>query len=343
MSKLMRVDELGEFQVIARLTEVLRRSSKANQQYESGGQKLLLSIGDDAAAWRTSRGIAIYTTDTMVSGVHFQPRIMSWDDLGWKSLAVNVSDVIAMGGRPTYAVVTLGLPGEILVKDLELLYEGMAKSSNHYRFEIVGGDVVKSPVLFISVALVGHLTSKQMLTRSKAKLGDQIAVTGHLGCSGAGLRLMTEKLPMNKHLTTHFLRAHNRPEPNPGIGALLIASGVQCAMDISDGLISDLEKICEMSAVGAVINIDTVPADDHLKIGFPGDWQKLVCGGGEDYELLFTAPEKVMTSVKNQIGENISVIGEISVATAGINVIDGKGQPIDLSHRGWDHFGPPDG
>ncbi|MDA1188443.1 MAG: thiamine-phosphate kinase [Chloroflexi bacterium] len=326
----MRVDELGEFALIDRLSKVLERPGSSGKER---ARKLLLSIGDDTAAWKAD-GTEVFTTDTMVEGVHFRRETTGWRNLGWKSLAVNVSDVAAMGCRPQYAIVTLGLPGDTAVENMEEMYEGMAEGASHYGFEVVGGDVVKSPVLFITVALIGHTMSQKVLTRSAARPGDLIGVTGHLGCSGAGLRALSEKLPLDNDTRRHFIEAHNRPQPSPDDGVRLLEAGVRCAMDVSDGLVNDLGKICEMSDVAAALRLDSLPADEYLKRGFPKDWTGLALGGGEDYVLLFTAAPDVMQKL-----DGVTVVGEIKTGAPDISVLDAQGKPVELKNRGWDHFG----
>ena len=159
----------------------------------------------------------LFTTDTMVEGVHFTRETTPWQDLGWKSVASNISDVASMGGLPTYALVTLGLPSDTQVRDLESLYHGMLAVSNGYGLAIVGGDMVRSPVVFITVSLTGVMQGRPMV-RTGARPGDLVAVTGYLGGSGGGLKLMLEK-PSEKGEAADYLRScHRRPPSRSGRG-----------------------------------------------------------------------------------------------------------------------------
>ena len=182
------IRDVGEFGLIRSLHEMV-----CKWEQTSGGEEfpLLLGIGDDAAAWHTTEATELATTDTLVSGVHFRHDLTSWEDLGWKALAVNLSDIAAMGGQPLYALVTLGLQPETGVEDVKALYRGMLSACREYRCRIVGGDMVQSPVTFITVAMTG-VAREHTLTRRQAEVGDCIAVTGPLGCAApAGSKLFS--------------------------------------------------------------------------------------------------------------------------------------------------------
>ncbi len=192
----MQIKDLGEFGVIDLLTRLVVDQRAGPGNGPSFSFNLTVDNGDDTAAWSVGPGgspvIELFTTDTMVEGVHFTRETTPWWDLGWKSVAANISDVASMGGVPTYALVTLGLPPETKVSDLESLYQGMLAVSNEYGLAIVGGDMVRSPVVFITVSLTGAMRGRPMV-RTGARPGDLVAVTGHLGGSGGGLKLMLEE------------------------------------------------------------------------------------------------------------------------------------------------------
>ena len=177
---------------------------------------------------------------------------------------------------------------------------------------IVGGDIVKSPAFFISVALEGFSResgSDALLLRDYAKSGEEIAVTGTLGASGAGLKLLTEGADGSGLFSYDFLtKAHNRPVPRVVEGETLARLGVRCAMDISDGLYDDLGKLCRASSVGARIRAADIPADARLKATYPTSWLEFALGGGEDYELLFTAPGSVIRLAQQTIRTPVTVI-----------------------------------
>ncbi|MBM3948801.1 MAG: thiamine-phosphate kinase [SAR202 cluster bacterium] len=335
----MRVEELGEFPLIDRLARVLSRHGVSPRvPAAKSGYELLISIGDDAAAWKAPAGLQVFTTDTMVEDIHFERRYTSWTDLGWKALAVNLSDVAAMGCMPLYGVVTLGLPPDTPVEGLEEMYEAMAQETEQHGVGIVGGDIVRSPVFFVTIALLGYSQTGTLLTRSGAKAGDQVAVTGHVGCSAGGLRTLSVELTLDPETKGHLAAAHSRPMARIAEGKLLAEHGVRCAIDLSDGLADDLGKVCVMSGVSAVLYANRVPADGFLKQAFPKEWLSLALGGGEDYELLFTAPPRIMERACANLPTSATVIGEIVSGPPGVEVLDAKGRPVSLAKGGWDHF-----
>ena len=189
----MQIRDLGEFGVIALLNEMVVEKRGGPDNGAAFDFRLLVDTGDDTAAWHTGQGTELCTTDTMVEDVHFTRQTTPWRDLGWKSLASNISDIAAMGGLPLYALVTLGLPPETQVDDLKELYQGLLEIGSKYGVGIVGGDLVRSPVVFITLALTGVQAGAPML-RSTAKPADQIGVTGYIGGSGGGLKLMQESI-----------------------------------------------------------------------------------------------------------------------------------------------------
>jgi thiamine-monophosphate kinase len=339
---MMNVRDLGEFELIDMLAKSIALSNRQNvQALEDSGLRMLRSIGDDAAAWHSAEGVRVFTSDTMVEGVHFDLSYTGWGDLGWKALATNVSDVAAMGCAPSFATVTLGLRGDIPVEGLLEMYDGMMSLTEICGGAVVGGDIVKSPTFFISVALEGVARSddRELLLRDKAQPGDCIAVTGNLGSSAAGLKLMMEGADEAGIASYGFFRdAHNRPMPRVSEGESLANIGVRCAMDISDGLVDDLGKLCRASRVGAQIHTPMIPVEDRLKAIFPSSWLNLALSGGEDYELLIAARESVIRSAQGVISTPIAIIGEIVEADAGLTVLDAGGKPLNISAGGWDHF-----
>lgn len=346
----MQISELGEFNLIDRIAAVISRpNARRIQALDARGFRILRAIGDDAAAWNAPAGARVITTDAMVEGVHFNLNYTDWRSLGWKCLAANISDVAAMGCVPTYAVVTLGLRPDLPVEGLEALYEGMMDVAARCGGAIVGGDVVKSPAFFITVALQGAAPAPNapILLRSTAAPGDLIAVTGHLGASAAGLRLLMSRASpqpaADPDTAAYLTRAHNLPMPRVNEGVSLAAAGVRCAMDISDGLMDDLEKLCRASEVSALLHADRIPVDRRLKSAFPHDWLNLAVAGGEDYELLFTAPPELMDKASSALPEAISIIGRV-VERPGdadvplVRLLDAQANPIDVTSGGWDHF-----
>jgi thiamine-monophosphate kinase len=334
----MQVKDLGEFGVIELLNRIVVKERSGPDHGAPFNFRLLVDTGDDTAAWQAGEATELFTTDTVVEGVHFTRRTTPWRDLGWKSLASNISDIAAMGGQPTYALVTLGLPPETEVEDLKQLYQGMLEIGNKYGVAIVGGDMVRSPVVFITIALTGVREGKPTL-RSTARPGDQVAVTGYLGSSGGGLKLMQKGIQASTEAIECLCQAHRRPEPAVASGAILAQGGVVTAMDISDGLADDLSKLCLASHVSARIFAEKVPVHPLLKEAFPEEYLDLALNGGEDYQLLFTAPSKVMELVLPKLPEEAGIIGEIVAGAPGqVTVVDSSGREIIAGRAGWDHF-----
>ncbi len=335
----MQIRDLGEFGLIERLNRLVTRERRGRDNGAAHGFRLLVDTGDDTAAWTAAAATELFTTDTVVEGIHFTRETTPWPDLGWKSLASNISDIAAMGGLPLYALITLGLPPETEVADIEDLYRGMLDIGEEYGVAIVGGDMVRSPVAFISVALTGVRSGPPML-RTSARVGDQVAVTDCVGSSGGGLKLMLEGIDAPAEAAEYLREAHRRPRPAVDEGQLLSQGGVQTAMDASDGLADDLSKLCLASGVAARITASQVPMHSALRSAFPDDCLDLALYGGEDYLLLFTAPEAVMREVIPALPEGAAVLGEITNGTPGqVTLLMEDGKETTIGRGGWDHFG----
>ena len=333
----MQVDDVGEARLIEVLSETIGDATGA--QPAAPDIALTVPIGDDASVWQAPAGATALTTDTMVEGVHFALGTTSWGDLGWKAMAVNLSDIAAMGCRPLYSVVSLGLRGDLPVSGLIEMYQGMLEASRVYGGAVVGGDIVRSPALFVAVSMAGAVPQgQQPLRRSTAAAGEAVAVTGSLGCSAGGLRLLVKGSTLDQQTSTHLSSAHNRPVPRVEQGMLLARHGVSAAIDVSDGLVDDLGKLCQASAVGGRVRSASVPADEFVKRAYPDDWQSLALSGGEDYELLFTAHPRVMAAVIPLLDVPASIIGEIVDGPPEVTVLDEVGKVVPLERGGWDHF-----
>ena len=335
----MKVRDLGEFRVIQLLTEMATRERKGPDNASPFRFRLLVDAGDDTAAWRCGHGTELYTTDTAVAGVHFTRATTPWDDLGWKIMAANLSDIAAMGGLPLYALVTLGLPPEVEMEELESLYHGMIELGNQHGVAIVGGDMVRSPVVFVTVGLTGVCEGDPML-RSAARAGDPVAITGYAGSSAGGLEMLMRDVPLQGETAESLKLAHRRPEPCISQGRVLLKHGVRTAMDVSDGLVDDLSKLCTASQVSAEVDSSKIPVHPALREAFPDSYMDMALGGGEDYTLLFTAPRELMERVLPMLPPPASVIGEITDGTAGqVAVMDSStGKRLEIHAGGWDHF-----
>jgi len=332
----MKVSELGEFGLIN-----LIRSSSA--RYENSGrtpwQEVLVGIGDDAAAWQGDNHIQLATTDTLVQDIHFDLAVISWEELGWKALAVNLSDIAAMGGIPKYALLSLALPGELEVEDISKFTNSMMHLAREFGVAIVGGNVATAPNVVITVTIIGCSKGKAILKRSTASSGEQIAVTGYLGLSAAGLEMFKGKTISDPEISNILRRAHLQPVPKVKEGQILIEQGVKTAIDISDGLVADLAHICESSKVNAKIKIEQVPVHPVVTANFPNH-KELALYGGEDYELLFTADEAIVARTKQALNCPVTVIGDITEEKlpTRVTVMDSKGNIIPYKKGGWEHF-----
>jgi len=328
----MKVCELGEFGLIELIAEIVGKATR---------QELIVGIGDDTAAWRTEKSIQLGTTDILIQNVHFTLDIATWRELGWKALAVNISDIAAMGGKPSFAMVSLGLPLETEVANVVELYRGMKEIASKFDIDIVGGNVSKAPVVIIDISLIGE-ASGALLTRSAAAPGDQIAVTGYLGLAAAGLRLLKSKRKLDSKTTAFFREAHLRPRPRVSEGQVLAQHGVKAAIDISDGLLGDLTHVCKASRVGAKVWISKLPIHALLRSAFKREWLKLALSGGEDYELLFTARSEIIAKLNGIMSSPVTVIGEIVSDSPGqVTLLDEKGEAVNWDKTGWNHFKPP--
>lgn len=331
----VKIQEIGEFALIESIRDLVCRSVPQSGEITA---ELLLGIGDDAACWYTTGATELATTDTMVEGVHFRHDFTSWQDLGWKAMAVNVSDIAAMGGMPTFTLVTLGLRPETNVEDVHDLYRGILSACREYNCHIAGGDIVRASATFITIALIG-VSAQSIMTRRMARPGDLVAVTGPLGCAAGGLRALIEGISLDGGSGDHLYQAHVHPIPRLKAGQDLVSHGVQAAMDISDGLVDDLSKMCVSSGVGAVIYSDSVPVHPSLKDAFPKDYLSLALNGGDDYELLFTGGEEMISRSVAMLGSWATVLGRIVAEHPGqVDVVHENGDWTQLTTGGWDHF-----
>ena len=343
----MQVKDLGEFGVIELLNTMIVEQRAGPGNAPAHGFRLLVDTGDDTAAWKTADSTELFTTDTVVEGVHFNRTTIPWRDLGWKSLASNISDIAAMGGLPLYALVTLGLASDTEIEDVQELYRGILQVGNEYGVSVVGGDVVRSPVVFVTVGLTGVHPGQSML-RSAARAGDQVAVTGFLGGSGGGLKLSLGPGPdsdlhpngVSLQAAEYLHQCHRRPEPAVAQGRALAGSGVTAAIDVSDGLADDLSKLCLASGLAARLYTEQVPVHPMLRLAFPDSFMDLALNGGEDYVLLFAANPELMDRVITRLPSEAAVIGEMLAGIPGqVQTVDASGAEYVAGRGGWDHFG----
>ncbi len=334
----MKISALGQFDLIDRVSKLIEtnRDDKAESW-----KNLLDGIGDDCAVWRGGPEKFLAKVDCQVEGVHFTLDLLSWEDLGWKALAVNLSDIAAMGGVPLYALISLGLPPETEVEEVLALYKGMLRLARSTGTAIVGGNMSRSPHVFVDVNVLGKTGNPQgaYLRRSAARPGDIIGVTGWLGTAAAGLEVLRSGTKLSAKTTTPLKQSFKRPEPRLNEGRLLVAAGVKAGIDISDGLLADLGHMCRASGVGAVVELAALPILPEVKEALGSRANEMALSGGEDYQLLFTAPREILGEVKERSSYPVSLIGEITAENSGEVVVVGEeGKRVRPQKRGWDHF-----
>ncbi len=326
----MNVSELGEFGLIERLASVVGAEAPAD---------LIVGIGDDAAAWRVGDQVLLATTDTLVEGVHFLPEFAPWADVGWKALAVNVSDIAAMGGEPLFALVTLAVPPETDVATADDIYGGLADCAQQFGVTIAGGDVVRAPQVSVTIALIGRAQMREkeplLMRRDRARAGDVIAVTGTLGDSAAGLWRLKKGAAHDEPL----VQAHLRPLPPLEAAQEAARTGIACAIDVSDSLVQDLGHICRRSGLGADVQANSLPLSEDLRSAYPEDALALACSGGEDYEILLTGDEDAIESLRRAAAVTVTPIGRMVGADEHApRLLDGSGRALALPASGWDHL-----
>jgi thiamine-monophosphate kinase len=310
---------------------------------------VLVGLGDDAAVLSPGTGHQLLTTDLLVEGVHFELASISAHDLGAKAIAVNVSDVAAMGGSPRAALASLALPEVVDAAWVMELYGGMRDACAEYALALVGGDTNRGDVLVVSVTVAGEVAPGRAVTRSGARPGDAIVVTGALGAAAGGLAVSrTQAAATASILSTTWGRelvdAFERPVARVGEGQLLARCGATAMMDLSDGLARDLSRLCRASEVGGRVELEAVPVSRALREGAESlgvDPRSLALGGGEDYELLATLnpedAEVARRELDERFGVALTVIGTI-VAGEGLVGIEADGDEAPLEPLGWDHF-----
>ena len=329
MSKL---EDIGEFGLINIIRQKIENSHLKNQL--PMGFELLLGVGDDAAIWKPSKAdYQVHTTDTLVEGIHFSRDTFAWQDVGWKLAAVNLSDIAAMGADPVSALITLGLATDLDVSMVDELYDGILECFSEYPTQIIGGDIVKSDQVFITMSILGQ-SNTFPLRRNAAQVGDVVAVTGNLGSSAAGLAILGSQ---DKDIFQDLVDVHLRPIPQITMGRLLLNSGIKCAIDISDGLLADLSKVGYESGVEIHIHAGCVPVSKRISETNWPDYMELVLSGGEDYQLAFTGEEELVRALlKNSAG---AIIGEVKKGKPGhLKVLSEIGTEMHFDKTGWDHL-----
>lgn len=318
----------------------------------SGDQPgVVVGVGDDAAVVEAaSRGAAvILTADMLVEGVHFDRRLSSPRELGYKAVVVNVSDVAAMAGSPRHALASVALSPEVDAAWVMELYGGMREACGEYALSLVGGDLSRAEAVVLAMTVTGEVERGRAVLRAGARPGDRVVVTGALGAAAGGLELARAPAArvgaaLASDWGRELLRAHARPVARVGEGQSLAQAGATAMMDVSDGLALDLSRLCAAGRVGARVRLADVPVApglEPLARLLPVDPLELALSGGEDYELVATLPERAVAEARAMLAErygaSLAEVGEI-VEGEGLVAVEPSGRERPLEPRGWDHF-----
>jgi thiamine-monophosphate kinase len=334
------ISEIGEFGLIERIKKLVPKASEDN---------ILMGIGDDTAIIKiTAEKWLLATCDIQIEDTHFRIRRGSPYQIGRRAMTVNLSDIASMGGKPTYALISAGLPPDLKTENFDDLFKGMSDALAEHSAFIIGGNLAHiSDKLIIDVFLLGEISPDQILLRSGARPDDRIFVTGTLGASAAGFYVLENYQKDYPEKFTHLVRSHLEPVARIEAGMAIAKSGYATSMiDISDGLAGDLKHICESSNVGAEIFSGNIPFPeriDELADYISKSKLDLALHGGEDYELLFTmqpdTPSQIIKKIATESETNITEVGRIVSMEEGYNIITAENQRLPLKPKGWDHFG----
>jgi thiamine-monophosphate kinase len=339
--KRSEISQLGEFGLIDRI------STKFNPQNPSS----IKGIGDDAAVIETGGDCVLLSTDMLVEDIHFDLSYMPIQHLGYKAVAVNISDIAAMNGKPEQITVSLALSNRFSIEAIDALYEGIKAACENYKVDLVGGDTTSSVSgLIISITAVGRVKKEKIAYRSGAMTGDIICVTGDLGAAFIGLQVLEREkqvflanpqMQPNIERYDYMVKRLLKPEARTDIVFELQELGVTptSMIDVSDGLASELFHISKNSGTGVRIYEDKIPIDNRTyetAVEFGLDPITCALNGGEDYELLFTIPQADFEKIKNH--QDIHSIGYVHEKKAENVLITKNGNVVHLKAQGWDHF-----
>ena len=337
------IREVGEFGLIARMRDVLGAADDPD---------VVIGIDDDAAVYRVGDGrVHLVTTDALIEGIPFERALTPMEHLGFKALSVNVSDVVAMNGRPRFATIALGLPDAVYVEAVEAFYRGLKRGCEAYGVTLLGGDTTAAHRMTISVTVIGEADEADVVYRRGARVGDLLCVTGDLGGAYAGLKVLLDQHEEMRAAGDAY--APDLDEFQYVIGRQLAptarlqavqdwaARGVRphALIDISDGLASEVHHLCAHSGCGALLYGAALPIDlatrraaDH----FAEDVDTYALFGGEDYELLFALPEAALAHLDP---DSLSAVGICTDAREGVRIQTAEGGTVSLGSGGYQHFG----
>ncbi len=338
------VSETGEFGLIDRLDQILGIPSD---------ESVIRSIGDDAAVYRIGDDkVHVVTTDALIENIHFDRAFMPMEHLGVKAIAVNVSDIVAMNAMPRYATITIGLPHDVSVEMVESIYTGIKKACTAYNLSMIGGDTTAAQRMTISVTIIGEAAEDEVVYRLGAHIDDVVCVTGDLGASYAGLRVLLEQRAalQNNGLDyvpglddfRYVIQRHLTPTPRLSTLAVMKKAGVlpTSMIDISDGLASEIQHICRLSHCGALLRAEDLPIHKETRATakhFGQDADTYALYGGEDYELLLTLKPEDLEKLP---AGTVTAIGVIT-DEEDIHIQTPEGALVPLKDRGYQDFGGP--
>jgi thiamine-monophosphate kinase len=326
----MKLTEIGEFGLIATIKEMAAQ-----------GEGVIKGIGDDVAVIKPSPNkVSLVTTDLLLEGVHFRLDLTDPYRLGRKAVAVNLSDIASCGGVPQAMLVSLAVSPDAELAFVQALYKGMLEQAQEFEVSLIGGDTSQGERLLISVTLMGEAEEKKVVYRNGARRGDLIFVTGQLGDSALGLKMLKKGVKEG-----YLIERHLVPTPRVREGQEIARRGLATAMiDISDGLVADLGHIVEASNVGAEVRLSQLPLSKEYWQTieqYQSDCYRLALTGGEDYELLFTSPPtkgQAVAKLAQELGIPITSIGKIVDAVQGVTIYREDGKEYPVAHKGHDHF-----
>lgn len=340
-NKRTEIGELGEFGLIHRISD----------KFENKNSSTLVGIGDDAAVIESGDQVKLISTDMLVEGVHFDLSYMPLQHLGYKAVAVNVSDIAAMNGKPQQITVSLGLSNRFSVEAVEAFYEGVKFACEDFAVDLVGGDTTSSPTgLIISVSVLGESPKDKIVYRKNAEEKDIICVTGDLGGALMGLQVLEREKEvfktnpdMQPDLSEYEYIVKRQLKPTARMDLIfeLEDLGVipTAMIDVSDGLASELFHIATQSKLGVTIYEDKIPIDQttyNTAVEFKLDPVTCALNGGEDYELLFTISQSDFDKIKNL--PDVSTIGYMDKQESGLKMVTKGGNTVPLEAQGWKHF-----
>lgn len=332
------LEQLGEFGLIEHLTQV----------FEIEQPTTVKGVGDDAAVLQATDQQTVISTEMLVEGVHFDLAFMPLKHLGYKAVVMGISDIVAMGAKPTQLLFSIGLSNRFPLEAVEELYAGVQLACKFYKVDLIGGDTTSSQKgLLLNVTAIGRAAQEEIVYRNGAKETDVIVVTGDLGAAYMGLQVLEREKQVflvnpnsqpDLEPYTYLVERQLKPEARTDIKELLEKLEVRptAMIDLSDGVITELHHICKASGVGCAIYEDKLPLDPQLISTceeFNIDSTTVALNGGEDYELLFTIPVSDFDKIKHN--PNLTAIGYITAESEGLHLISRAHTKIALKTRGW--------